>query len=555
MYPLAQSKVPAAISIQSLRWIAALASGGLLALAFPPLEWSQCAWAALLPLLLAVAGSAPRLAFQLGFATGGVFWFFNLAWLRRLFQTAEAPAPLLVVAWILLAAYCALYTGAFAYLWAWVFARVGKRGLGGSLAALLAAPVIWIGLEYLRGALGVYGFAWNGLGISQYRHLPLLQTARWTGVYGLSGIIVLLNAGLALSLLRHLPGCHLLKNAEDGAGATSRSGVLHVELWVGLAVLTGAVLLGMQVLRQALPEGRLWTVAAVQPAIPQAAKWDEVHIAWIVTSLDQLTREALRAQPRPDLILWPETTTPGPTTQEGVSRDCVLSLLTNGVPILVGAIDVRGGPGDQQRIFNSALLYVPDEGLVAWYDKQRLVPFGEFLPLESLFPILARWSPLDVSCTFGRTPTVFCETNQPPFAALICFEDTQSGLARTLVQRGARLLVNLTNDAWFDRTACPQQHLSHSVFRAVESGVPLIRAANSGVTALVDGRGAIHNPTVNRSGVPPEAAVRVWRFAVPPGDAPLTPYTRYGDWPLAIPCLAATLLLALLVWRQPRFFK
>lgn len=535
-----------------LRWLAALASGGLLALAFPPLEWSQCAWVALLPLLLAVAGTAPRLAFKLGFAAGGVFWFFNLAWLRRLLQTADAPAPLLVIAWVLLAVYCALYVGAFAWLWSWVFARVGTRGLRGSLAALLAAPTIWIGLEYLRGALGAYGFAWNGLGISQYRHLPLLQTARWTGVYGLSGLIVLLNAGMALSLRRHLPSRRVLANAGAGAVTAPRSGALHVELWVGLAALTGAVLLGMHALRQPLPEERLWTVAAVQPAIPQAAKWDDVHIAWIIESLDRLTREALRAQPRPDLILWPETTTPGPTTQEGVSRDCVLSLLTNGVPILVGAVDVRGGPNDRQRIFNSALLYVPDEGLVAWYDKQRLVPFGEFLPLESVFPILARCSPLDISCSFGQTPTVFRETNQPPFAVVICFEDTQAGLARTFVRRGARLLVNLTNDAWFDRTACPQQHLSHSVFRAVETGLPLIRAANSGVTALVDGRGRVHNPTVNRSGVPPEAAVRVWRFGVPPADAPLTPYTRHGDWPLAIPCLAVTLVLALLAWREER---
>ncbi len=537
---------------RELRWLAALASGGLLALAFPPLEWSQCAWAALLPLLVAVAGSAPRMAFELGFAAGAVFWFFNLAWLRRLLETAVAPAPLLVLAWALLAAYCALYTGAFACLWSWVFDRVGKRGLRGSLAALLAAPAIWIGLEYLRGALGAYGFAWNGLGVSQYRHLPLLQTARWTGVYGLSGLIVLLNAGMALSLLRHLPGRRVLAN-PGGAGPRFRA--LHLELWVGLAFLTCAVLMGMRVLRQPLPEGRFWTVAAVQPAIPQAGKWDDVRVAWIIDRLDRLTREALRAQPRPDLILWPETTTPGPTTEEGVSRDCVLSLLTNGVPILVGAVDIRGGPNDRQRLFNSALLYVPNEGLVAWYDKQRLVPFGEFLPLESVFPILSRWSPLDISCTFGQTNTVFREKNQPPFGVLICFEDTLARLTRTFVRHGARLLVNLTNDAWFDRTAGPQQHLSHSVFRAVETGMPLIRAANSGVTALVDGRGRIHNPTDNRSGVSPESAVRVWHFPVPPDDAPLTPYTRLGDWPLAIPCLAVTLGLTLLAWLGKRRAK
>ena len=250
-----------------------------------------------------------------------------------------------------------------------------------------------------------------------------------------------------------------------------------------------------------------------------------------------LTQEAATNAVRPDLIVWPETATPYCVTDERYgSLDLVKDLCRLGVPLLVGSMDAWETNGEV-ICYNASFLFDADGRIVQRYDKQHLVPFGEYIPLSGAIPILARLAPMGWNCTPGREATVFrLAASDTRFSALICFEDAMPWLSREFVRRGARLLVNQTNDAWFDRTSGPAQHLAQCVFRAVENRVPVVRVANSGVTCLIEANGLIVDATDNSRTEPPEALVRTWVAAPSDKAMPLTLYTRYGDRLFALPC-------------------
>jgi apolipoprotein N-acyltransferase len=290
-------------------------------------------------------------------------------------------------------------------------------------------------------------------------------------------------------------------------------------------------------------------VAAIQPDIAQTQKWDPAQGEEILDRLETLTDQAA-AEPEPDLVVWPETTTPDSLSLDGLSRALVTNLVhRHGVPLLAGAVHVAA-EGDGYRYYNSAFLFTPGEGLAERYDKQHLVPFGEYIPLSGWLPWLERLAPLGWTCAAGRRATVFRLADPPlAFSSLICFEDTVSGLARAFVRRGARVLINQTNDAWFDRTAGPVQHLSQSVFRCVENRVPMVRVANTGITALVDPSGRIRDAIGSTARQTPAAGWRNWAVvAPPPGRAP-TAYTRHGDALFGLPCAGVAALAFLLALR------
>ena len=193
--------------------------------------------------------------------------------------------------------------------------------------------------------------------------------------------------------------------------------------------------------------------------------------------------------------------------------------------------------------------------MVKHYNKQHLVPFGEYVPLSEWIPWLATFAPMGWNCSPGREATVF-SVGEPAwtFSVLICFEDIMSDLSRAFVKAGARLLVNQTNDAWFDRSAGPVQHMAHCVFRCVENRVPAVRVANSGISCLIQPNGLIVDPTGNGRGTPPQPLTPRWQVAVPGDGYEPTPYTRYGDWLFGIPCgivAAVCFVLAFIAeWRR-----
>ena len=506
-------------------WAAGL-SGLLLAFAFPPYGAAGLAWVALVPLLLALIGVSPREGAHIGWIAGLAFWAVGLLWLFRLLESSPASFLLILLAWGLLVAYCAAYVAIFGLTFAWLAARIGVARFWQTLSLMVLAMVIWVGGEYARGIIGG-GFPWNALGVSQYRNLGLIQCAAWGGVAAVSAVLVLVNGGIAFTVRRYLPG------------AERRGYRPHIELFVGLLATIVCYRFGFVAMREYAAMPSALTIAAVQPAIPQLKKWEAGDADRILARLRMLTDEAATNGPKPDLIVWPETATPDCVTVAGESQTLVQDLSRHHVPLLVGTMDVVDTGGDDLLCYNAAILFDAQGKTVGRYDKQHLVPFGEYVPLSGLIPVLAKLAPMGWNCTPGRTATVL-KAGTPPvsFSCLICFEDIMPNLARVAVRNGARLLINQTNDAWFDRTGGPLQHASHSVFRAVENRVALARVTNSGVTCVIQADGAIEDETVNDWGHSPDPLVRRLSAGVPGPEWIPTFYTRHGDLPFAVPCSA-----------------
>lgn len=517
---------------------AASATGFLLACSFPlppamsGMEGGSAAWLALIPLFLVLVTSSPRYGMVAGCIAGWIFHLIGLSWLLAL-RSTWGNTPLTVVAWIALAFYCALYVAVFGGLVAGAARMFFKKGLTGRVVVLLLSGVFWVGLEYIRSFLGT-GFPWNLLGVSQYESPALLQPARWVGVYGISYLIVLFNMSLALTVQRVW---------REIRGQQKRRRV-HVELMLGLLVVAICWSWGMRTLlreHRTSGEGTKVRVAVVQPSIPQVQKWSEAHAQEIETVLLEQSELALLSGP--ELVVWPETATPGLLRTDPASRQLAGEVVAQGAYLLAGTMDVNPL---QHAYYNAALLMGTNGMIRTSYNKRHLVPFGEYVPFAKAIPALEKFAPLGFSCLSGDldqelvTLSFADERATLPMSTLICFEDVFPYLARLDVQRGARLLVNLTNDGWFDQTSAARQHLAHAVFRAVENQVPMVRAANTGVSAFIDRGGRVQEvPGPHAEGS------RGWgtrSITIPPVERKLTLYTRYGNWLFAIPCMLVTLL-------------
>lgn len=502
-------------------WIAAVASGALLAAAFPPLEWAFLAWGAWVPLVWAVSSGNRRDAIRNGFLAGGVFWGFSLFWL-----TCVTAAG-----WAILALYCSLYTVPLSvFVHGWITRR-GLRSRGGNLGLAVGAATVWAGFEYLR-SVWLTGFPWNALGVSQYRFLPLIQVAEWGGVFAVSWGIVACNVLLAAGIFRA---------RVEGRRAPG------IEAGVALGLVAGIAAWGMVRIRTvAAPDSKV-RMALIQPAVPQHEKWTPAFVAGIHARLARLSVEAIRTG-SPDLVVWPETAVSESPRHPGVVRDLLRSIADRGVPLLVGAVDGDLDPRGEELYYNSSLMIGPEAEILHSYDKQHLVVYGEYVPFGEWLPFLRSLTPFDYDITPGREPGIFrLESRDLLFTTLICFEDVIPGLSREAVRRGVRVLVNQTNDAWFDGSSGSRQHMAQAVFRCVENRVPMVRCGNSGVSAWIDAVGRIGGgnsvplPIVNAVGQPASGYTVVEVGWVRAGRR--TFYTRAGD-AFGIGCAAIALGLA-----------
>ena len=509
-------------------WAAALCSGFLLAASFAPGEFAEAAWIALVPLLVAVRGVDFRRAFTLGLTAGLAFWLPSLWWLTKV----TPPG------WLGMALYCSLYLALFtlgAALW---FRRWGCERWLLNLGFMLFAAAWWAGLELARSTWFT-GFAWNPLGASQYRNAALLQPAAWGGVGAVSALVVWVNAGLAMTILQYI----------ERRGHWGRRP--HPELIAAFLVVAVTFAWGVKRLRATSPGERPLRVALIQTNIPQEEKWDESTVATIYHRLRELTLGALRGGTS-DLIIWPETALPDDVATSEPSYSLVYELVTNGTPILVGSMDTHWPEQGYPTFYNSSFLFDVTGEPLQIYDKQHLVPFGEYIPLPKLLPFLKALTPIQESFSAGSTSTVFSLPGRAvPFSVLICFEDTVAHLARAAVRQGARLLINQTNDAWFDPSAASRQHMIQSILRTVENGVPLVRVANTGVSCVIDRRGAVVARLENETGGTRFAGFKLAEVRPAPADMSMTFYNQHGD---LLPCLAglAALALVLVLARAPR---
>ncbi len=540
------------------RWAAALAGGGILASAFPPWQSTEAAWFGFIPLLVAARFSSPAQSFRIGFTGGFVFWLATLSWLLSMANTG-GPLPLVVLAWVALSAYCSLYHAAFLALvsvtWhGWVWSRTSPPlnaeapkanpdGLGLNLGRVLLFPAAWVGFEYLRSTLFT-GFGWNALGVSQYANLAVIQSAEWGGVYSVSAICMVMNASLALTAIS------LGLRYTDRFRKTR----VHLELMAGLLICAGAWVWGhrevVNLNGDSGMESHSLRVALVQGNIEQGDKWTEASEAELRSLMCDLTRKALIS--KPDLVVWPETAVQEARADAAVNA-MLVGLTTDEARLLTGSLEFYSR-GTYPKLHNAALLFGPEGLFAESYNKVHLVPFGEYIPFENVVPPLAGLSPIGYSCKPGTSNTVFrLDQGRVPFSVLICFEDTIAPLARRSVLNGARLLINLTNDAWFEGSAAAWQHAAHCVFRSVENRVPAVRCANMGLSCFISETGAMDFTT--REWIKKRSAdladYRVDEVRLRKEPLPATFYTRYGDAPFALPCgVLSGLSFAWLLWRR-----
>ncbi|NKB25717.1 MAG: apolipoprotein N-acyltransferase [Kiritimatiellae bacterium] len=505
-------------------WIGALCSGLLLAASFPPLEWKDAAWISFVPLILGLRGADYRQAVRLGFISGTVFWLFSIHWLTHVTY----------IGWMALSLYCAIYFVPFSiFVSRWIHGLGTKRWVR-NLGLMLSAPIVWVGFEYVRSVLFT-GFAWNTLGVSQYTNIPIIQWAAWGGVYAVSAVIMLINMAIGLTIFRYL-------NLD---GRWQRQ--MHPELMMGFLILACVFLLGWRSIQNDHRDTEPVRIGLVQPNIPQSDKWTEAYTDEIYDRLKTLT-DILIGIGSLDIIVWPETAVPDYIRSSKTSYDLVYNLVTNGTPILVGSMDLQWQDDEPLAYYNSSFLFGSDGTILQHYDKQHLVMFGEYTPLNRWLPFIDAFTPIDGNFTAGTTGTVF---KLPPqnllFSALICFEDTIASAARHMVIAGARFLINQTNDAWFDVSSGSKQHMAHCVFRCVENRVPAVRCANTGITCAIDRSGRIYDVFEGPNGNTLASGFKITQLAVPMKTMSLTFYTQYGDWVGFFAALASCLLLSFVV--------
>jgi apolipoprotein N-acyltransferase len=418
-----------------------LVSGGLLSLPFFNGYLWICAWFGLVPLLIALNNQTKIRAFFLAFFCGVIFWSLAIYWLVHV----------TLLGTVLLVLYLALYTGLFGLLIVAVDYRL-------SAAGIFIIPSFWVLLEFARSH-ALTGFPWALIGYSQYLNLPVIQIADVSGVWGVSFVVVMANVALYQTM-----------------SGRSRSGLVAGAV-VASVLAYGAARLYYQ------PEAagdRQMRISVVQGNIPQELKWAPQARSEIIEKYTDLTRQAAAA--RPDLILWPEAAVPFVVGQEEPEYFNRIKALAQEVkiPLLIGAVTRR-----EEHYYNSALMLNAGGEVTQVYDKVHLVPFGEYIPLRRIFPVLETIAPIgDISP--GKDYTVF-EVALPSaaFSALICFEDLFPELSRAFLSQGAAFLVNITNDAWYKKTPAAFQHLQASVLRAVENRVWILRAANTGISAFI----------------------------------------------------------------------
>ncbi len=495
--------------------LAAAASGLLLGAAFLPRVPGVLAWVALVPLLLAlerrVATGPKRSWFTLGFTGGVVFFLIGTHWIALLSDVALTIGWLKYLGWVLGALYLACFWG----LATWLAGLLARRS---GVPARWTFAVALLLVEELRGS-GDLGFPWFQPGYTQSEVLPILQLAALGGVTLVTAWVLVLNAAVVA----------LMKNwREPRANGLATLALL---LLVGAPFTWGS----LELRKRTPPAGPV--VALVQGNIPGEIKWSGRHQEQILAAFLQLSASAERAHP--SLVIWPETATGTYLRRNPVQSIAVARLAARlRAPILMGFAHWTFGPDGQPQPWNAAGMWFPDGTMSPVYSKRHLVPFGERVPFQSLFPALGKWDLGQAEWRQGdRTELFRAAPGAPPLAMLICFESIFPDLARRDVLAGAQGLVNVTNDEWFGNGAALVQHAAMAPFRAVEHRVPLLRCANTGITAVFDAYG------VTTARVPVfEPRVLLARM---PAAAGTTLYTRFGDWPgglalaLGIVCLVA----------------
>ena len=493
----------------------AVLSGLLLFFSFPTLGHPAAAWLALAPLLVAVARATPWQALRLGLVTGVVHFAGTLYWIPVVMVDYGGLSP--VAAWFvhaLFVTFLALFPALFAAGAADLAARFGARGL-------LFAPGLWVATELGRMHLFT-GFPWALLGYSQVPFPAVAQAASIVGVLGVSALVVLVNATIAYA-------------------AVAAPGARRTPIAVAAAVVVATVGFGAWRLQDGslLRAGAPLRVAALQGDVRQDEKWNPLRGDAILETYLGQTRRAVAEGA--GLVVWPESATPFALDRDPRGEAVRAVARETGAHLLVGTTEVVRDEGT--RYYNAAYLIEPAAGSTSGvYRKQHLVPFGEYVPLRRALFFVSPLVETVADFSAGTEPRTL-PVGDSLVGTAICYEIIYPGLVRELVLGGSQLLSTVTNDAWYGRSAAPYQHFQQATMRAIEQGRFLVRAANTGISGVIDPYGRV----LARSGLF-EPAVVVEDVRLIDG---LTIYGRFGDVPAYAG--AAIAAIALGCGRRRRF--
>ena len=506
----------------------AIFSGLLLIFAFPDWNLWSLGWVGTAPLIMAVVREQRFWrSLLLGTVTGTIFYAGSSYWVTySMHNYGGLSLWLCYIILVVFSATLGIFTGLFGAVLALAIKRFGGWWI-------LAAPAVWAASEWLR--LLVSGMGWNPLGYSQAFQPAVIQVSRLGGVYLVSAIMVAASTALVFALV-------------------------YLERRRGIVVLTAAGLIAIvtvlygESLRPSSAETGSVSVAVVQPNIPVDGKWDDPNfVDQMLLRLISLSEQAIRTNPNAadsgeassspqrsngiEAVIWPESTMSFEYDRDSALREKLAEFTTrNHIYLLLNTWGFPENSKVGESLYNSAVLISPDGEKIAEYDKNALVPFGEYIPARSWIPFLSDVKALVGDITPGNS-TGLIEVAGAELGTLICFETTRPDLARRMRGGGASALVQLSNEAWFGPNSAPRQMLTSAVFRAVENNVEVIRAANSGVGARIDRYGIVHGETPMF-----ETATRSWKIKTKTeaNQDNLTFYTRNGDV-FAVACMVFSL--------------
>jgi apolipoprotein N-acyltransferase len=483
----------------TLAWLAfAIAGGVLWAAQFEPRAYVAAPWLAFVPLLLLMGSPRPGLY---GWVHGLAYWFASMPWIASTLEVyGQLPAWLSWVLLALLAAYLALFAALFTGLGARLWRRRGWM-------ALLGLPALWVALEHLRGWLGS-GFPWNVAAYAWIDMPGVLPLSSWVGAWGISFLLVLANLGVAAAVAWRRP----------------RLGALAVLVPLTLMPIAG------RLARGEARSGRPQAVRLLQPNIANLVAFDPVPALRNYSRVLAMSEDACDLPGA--LVVWPESAGwPFDYPADANFASDLRGLAERGCPLLFNTAFQEG-----ERWKNAAFLLAPDLREQR-ADKRHLVPFGEYVPAKALFPFLDSLARNAGDFTAAEQLRLLDWGNER-LAIAICFEVIFPAEVAEAVREGATLLVTITNDAWYGDTSAPWQHFRAVRFRAAEERRPLLRAAITGISALVRADGSV----AAQLG-PFEQGILRGEVRGGVGRSP------YASWPWLVPALAwaaavGTLLLA-----------
>ncbi len=509
----------------------AVASGLALGLAFPKFDHGLLAWVAFVPLFYVIEGESMRRVFWWAYLQGFASYVVQLYWIPiPLHDFADVRMEFAIFPMLALAGIVAFNTAAA--IWAGEFVARRTR-----IPAVITMPIAWTAIEWFRTYVPA-AFPWNLLGYTAYKNLELIQFAEFTGVYGVSALIVFFNAVVYVVIFRR--------------GDSRRQTVSLSALTAMMIVLVAFGAWRISDLKNA-PGAGSFKVAMVQGNIPQSLKWDPKFLPQSYGVYQDETAEA--AKRGVDLVVWPEAAAaflfqpddqyPAELASDAEYRTALLTLAKNQhEPILFGAPALARADGRLGFYNRAYLVSANGQGEVdAHYDKIELVPFGEYVPARAILGFFVNKVVNGFGDLIPGSEQTLFDLKGAKLGILICYESIFPDLTRREVNAGANVLVNITNDAWYGESSAPYQVLAMAALRSVETKVPMVRVANTGFTALIEPSGRITNrtPLFKRGTTIVDVSWRPVR----------TLYTIVGDLFAEI-CFALTVIGLILGWRWPR---